>query len=51
MEQLIEFNGVRVLLTTGETIAEVQNFIDQADVIISVYPQHTRVIWAFPTKS
>jgi hypothetical protein len=38
MEQLIDFNGVKVLLTTGQTQWEVQNFWDEADVVFSVYP-------------
>jgi hypothetical protein len=44
MEQYIEFNGVRVVLTTGQTLDEVQSFTDVADVIISVYPGDTRVL-------
>ena len=39
MEQLIRFNGVMVLLTTGQSIGEVQSFLDRADVVISVYPK------------
>ena len=38
MEQLIEFNGVKILLTTGQSEREVQNWWDIADVVISVYP-------------
>lgn len=38
MEELIEFNGVRVVLTTGQRLSEVQNFLAVADVVISVYP-------------
>lgn len=38
MEQLIEFNGVRVLLTTAEYLREVQSFLDQADLVIAVLP-------------
>lgn len=44
MEQLIVFNGVYVLLTTGKTLSEVQNFLDLADAVISVYPKQVRVI-------
>lgn len=48
MEQLIEFNGVKVLLTTGQTLQEVQSFLGQADVIFSVYPNH--VVQLFPDE-
>lgn len=44
MEQLITFNGVRILLTTGKTLSEVQNFIGEADVILSVYPDCVQVL-------
>lgn len=44
MEQLILFNGVRILLTTGQTVQEVQNYVDQADVILSVYPDKVMVL-------
>lgn len=49
MEQLIEFNGLRVLLTTGQTLSEVQNFEHVADLIISVYP-HAVSILRSPVK-
>ncbi len=39
------FNGVRVLLTTGEREHEVQNLYDQADVVISVYPPPIGIRW------
>lgn len=39
MEQLVVFNGVRVLLTTGRSMREVQSFADQADVVLSIYPE------------
>jgi hypothetical protein len=44
MEQLIEFNGVRVVLTTGQSMREVQNFVDDGDVFISVYQGATRIL-------
>ena len=44
MDQLVEFNGVKVLLTTGQTLNEVQSFLDEADVVISVYSHELRVI-------
>lgn len=44
MEQLIVFNGVRVVLTTGQSLSEVQSFLDGADVVISVYPRWVRVL-------
>ena len=44
MEQLIEFNGVKILLTTGQTAWEVQNWFDQADVVLSVYPDEVRIL-------
>lgn len=45
MEQLIEFNGVKILLTTGQSLHEVQNlFNGEADLILSVYPEDLRVL-------
>lgn len=44
MEQLIDFNGVKVLLTTGQSLHEVQNMLDEADVVISVYPGDIRML-------
>lgn len=44
MEQLVIFNGVKVLLTTGQCFSEVQNFLDQADVVISVYPGQIAIL-------
>lgn len=44
MEQSITFNGVRILLTTGKSISEIQNFIGEADVILSVYPDCVQVL-------
>lgn len=44
MEQFILFNGVRILLTTGKRLSEVQNFVNQADVILSVYPDEVMVL-------
>lgn len=44
MEQLIEFNGVKILMTTGEQRSEVQNWFDEADIVIAVYPDRVRVI-------
>jgi hypothetical protein len=41
---LILFNGVKILLTTGQSLSEVQNFLDQADVVISVYPGDVRIL-------
>jgi hypothetical protein len=37
MEYLVTFNQIKVLLTTGQNLSEVQSMIQQADVIISVY--------------
>lgn len=51
MEQLIEFNGVKVLLTTGQSLNEVQNMASEADVIISVYPGNVRVLYDFKSIS
>lgn len=48
MEQLIEFNGVKVLLTTGQKLSEVQNFLDVADAVISVYPSEVRILKQTP---
>lgn len=46
METLIEFNDVKVILTTGQTMQEVQSFTGVGDVFISVYPNgETRVLW------
>lgn len=44
MEQLILFNGVKVLLTTGQQLSEVQNFLEMADVVISVYPDNVKIL-------
>jgi len=45
MEQLVEFNGVKILLTTGESLHEVQNFLDEdPDIILSVYPGRLRIL-------
>ena len=44
MEQLILFNGVRVVLTTGQAMREVQNFVDEGDVFISVHQGDVRVL-------
>lgn len=45
MEQLIVFNGVKILLTTGQTLSEIQNFLEfKPDIIISVYPGDVRVL-------
>jgi hypothetical protein len=44
MEQLIEFNGVRVVLTTASAMREVQNYLDEGDVFISVYQGATRIL-------
>jgi hypothetical protein len=46
MEQLIVFNGVRVVLTMARGMHEVQNFLDVGEVFISVYRGYTRVIGA-----
>lgn len=46
MEQIFEFNGVKILLTTGERLSEVQNFADYADVIISVYQDRLQILKA-----
>ena len=35
-----------VLLTTGSRLHEVQNYVDRADVIISVYPGEVRILRA-----
>jgi hypothetical protein len=43
-EARILFNGVVVVLTTGEQMSEVQNYVDEADVIISVYPHGTKIL-------
>jgi len=51
VEQLIEFNGVKVLLTTGQSLNEVQNMASEADVIISVYPGNVRVLYDFKSIS
>lgn len=37
-DELIHFNGVKVLLTTGREPREVQNYFDEADLVISIYP-------------
>lgn len=46
MEQFIEFNGVKILLTTGQDLSEVQSFLADADVVISVYPKSVKVLKA-----
>jgi hypothetical protein len=40
METWFEFNGVRILLTTGQTLEEIQaaDKIETADLILSIYP-------------
>jgi hypothetical protein len=51
MEQLIEFNGVRLVLTTDQSTREVQNFLDEGEVFISVYPGGDALEfgWRFPS--
>ncbi len=44
MERWLEFNGVKVLLTTGEHESEVQSFFEEAYVVISVYPDRVKVL-------
>lgn len=44
MEQFISFNGVQILLTTGESLHKVQSIADEADVILSVYPGRVRIL-------
>ena len=44
MEQLIDFNGVKVLLTTGQSLSEVQNHLEEADLVISVYSHEVRIL-------
>lgn len=44
MEQLILFNGVKILLTTGQSEAEVQSHWDKANVVISVYQDDLRIL-------
>ena len=45
MEQRIKFNGVKILLTTGRSQHEIQNFVDEEfDLILSVYPGDIRVL-------
>lgn len=44
MEQKILFNGVVVVLTTGSTLDEVQNFFDEAEVIVSVYADEVKIL-------
>lgn len=45
MEQWITFNDVLILLTTGESLHEVQNWPDrEPEVIISVCRGHLRVL-------
>ena len=44
MEQLILFNNVRVVLTTAQSMREVQNFLDEGDVFITVYQGATRIL-------
>lgn len=44
METLLEFNGVKILLTTGSDLSEVQSFLEQADVVISVYPDSVKIL-------
>lgn len=46
MEQLINFNGVKVLLTTGETSSEVQSYFKEADLIVAVHPLRIDVLKA-----
>lgn len=48
MEQLIDFNGVKLVLTTGEHMDEVQNFLDEGDYFISVYPGRLKLIGGRP---
>ncbi len=46
METPLNFNGVYVLLTTGQNLDEIQGLTHMADVILSVYPDHQiRVLW------
>lgn len=51
METLLVFNGVRVLLTTGETLHEVQNCLYEADVVISIYPDRPPLILRAPDNT
>lgn len=45
MEQLIVFNGVKILLTTGQNLYEIQNFTEEnLDVILSVNPEYFKVL-------
>jgi hypothetical protein len=46
VEQLIDFNGVKVLLTTGQRLSEVQNYLAEADVVFSVYARNIRVLYS-----
>lgn len=43
MEQLIEFNGVTICLTTGSDMNQVQHWLE-ADVILSVYPGEVQIL-------
>lgn len=52
MEKLIIFNGVKVVLTTGQSMSEVQNFLDEGQVFISVYAGSMKILsdstaWGF----
>ncbi len=44
MEQLVTFNNVRILFTTAEHLDSVQNFLAEADVVISVYPDAVKIL-------
>lgn len=46
MEQLMSFNGVKVLFTTGQSLREIQagDWIEQADLILSIYKDEVRVL-------
>ena len=46
-EALLTFNGVKILLTTGQRMSEVQNFLgERPDIVISVYPGDVRILQA-----
>src|SRR3954467_11337837 len=43
-DRLIEFNGVKILLTTGHRLSQVQGHLAEAEVVVSVYAGDIRVL-------
>ena len=51
MEKLLIFNGLKILLTTGQCLSEVQSYLDHdPDIILSIYRGDVRIIKGFDAE-